>query len=309
MLERRGEKHNPELFSKVPYHGRSGLLDKLIMDAELQGADLARALGIPTQRNLAVAELKQLPNSDGIFTSINTLQQQGFIESDLNPVILVRAMRSNFRIIDFVNLFDRNDVEGLNWLIAETKKLHLNDLGPNPSNQKLFTFLVKQLAEGALKICFAGLSMNVYFADDFARNVTVAGEFIDLDDLRKTSGNYPSSTTENFGRHLKMIMQISISLGHALSSVSDRTISMKPSTIYFVDQLIRKLKSGDANHLYESLSQSWKNELSISRFRYEILRQAVSYFYDYSFHGEFRKQSESTSRAVKQYLANKGLER
>jgi hypothetical protein len=307
-IETRDAKHDPNQFSEQPYLGRSGLLDLGIMNRELAGATIVDSIGIPTQKNIATARLTHIPDKNGIFTSIEDLQKQGIIDNDIQPMILVRAARSNFRLMDFVNLSDQKDYEGLKWLIAHAKKLHAKELGNNPSDQKLFNFLMNQVSESILKICFAGFTTNVHYCDDLARNITIASEFIDLDDLAKTSIN-PGSISSNFASHIRLLMKINKLLAQSFSSVSEKNISTYHVTTECIRLLLNGLKSGKVDHLYQGLSDSRKSEVSLKVFKYDIFESSVSYFFDYTFYGEFSKQTNRTYASVRKYLAKLGYKK
>jgi hypothetical protein len=302
VKEKQDISHDPTPYTERAYFGVAGLLDKDVMQSELYGSEIMRALQIKTQTNLAWAPLLALPHQDGIPLPIQTLKNEGLVYEESEPVLMIRAVRSNFRLMDFVNFHDRKDPEGMKWLLQHTKDLYQDSLGSRISTQRLYTTIMKQLVDDMLTICFAGYNPCVHFADDLARNITIAGEWIDLDDLEQSKVRSPYDVSYNFQRQSQILLRAGAMIGGALNSISTQEITMNDIALHYIDSLRTRLKSGDADSLYEQLSETRKKEVKLNSFRYEIFQSCASYFSDYAFLGRFRDIQQKASRTVQNYL-------
>lgn len=302
VFEKQQSSHDPNQFVDRAYFGSAGLLNQNVMQSELYGSEIMKALEIKTQTNLAWAPLLALPHQDGIPRSIQTLQNEGLIYDEIEPVLMIRAVRSNFRLMDFVNFYDRKDPDGMKWLLQHTKDLYQDSLGSRISTQRLYTTIMKQLVDDMLTICFAGYDPCVHFADDLARNITIAGEWIDLDDLEQPKIRSPYDISYNFQRQSQILLRAGAMIGGALNLISNQDITMNDVALHYIDSLRTRLKSGEADSLYEQLSETRKKEVKLNTFRYEIFQSCASYFSEYEFLGRFRGIQQKASRAVQNYL-------
>jgi len=136
-------------------------------------------LGAHAQRSLAIYQVEGLPDIDGEIKEVNYFKKIGCIPEDLHPAILVRSMRTNFRIMDLVSLKMSNQGIALERVVN-----HLCEREKEGKGQFLMRVLEK-MAVNELMLILEGYQIGNPFWPIHARNISCEGEEIDLEDMKK----------------------------------------------------------------------------------------------------------------------------
>ncbi|MCC6643857.1 hypothetical protein IT411_03850 [Candidatus Peregrinibacteria bacterium] len=140
-------------------------------------------LDLYMQRVLGIYQLCHLPNSKGEFVDISALKGLNIIPERFDPAIIVRAMDSNVRILDFLNLYVLQKMEALDKLIAEVG---------GKETDEYFYDTVQQIVRNNVLCMVAGKAIVSAKPIIHARNVSVFGEEIDFETVHDDDFKIPN---------------------------------------------------------------------------------------------------------------------
>lgn len=166
---------------------QNGIMERSKGEDELKVAKELESKGIDAEKVLAMYEISELPDVDGVlhpleyFVNKKILRQRHLLLY-LRPVILIRAAKSNFRLLDLINLLKLGDVELLrrfvDFLVQEYGRYEKKE---KPSREEYFYWLVKKTLKQALILLKEGRSDRSKIWWDQARNRSTMGEELDLE--------------------------------------------------------------------------------------------------------------------------------
>lgn len=131
------------------------------------------------QKSLAIYKIEAMPDADGKMREIDYFRKVNSVGPGAHPVILARAMRTNFRILDLV-LLKMSDQRG----VLENILKHLCSRH-GESKSKFLERALGELIENELTLILEGYQIGNSYWPTHARNVSCEAEEIDLEDLKK----------------------------------------------------------------------------------------------------------------------------
>lgn len=98
------ENKEKNALQNFPFFESAGIYDKKKSLLELERSQLLQKMWIDTEIVLWIYEIEEVMWPNWEYISIQKLENDNIIEKWLNPVILLRAHKSNFRILDLTML-------------------------------------------------------------------------------------------------------------------------------------------------------------------------------------------------------------
>ena len=145
----------------------------------LVNADMEK-LGARVQKSLSIDQIKAMPDANGEMREMEHFKKLGCVADDAHPVILARAMRTNFRILDLVNLKMSNQRGALDSVIQ-----HLCQRNQEQKSQYL-TRMLRELVDNELMLILEGYQVGNQYWPTHARNVSCEAEELDLEEMKKS---------------------------------------------------------------------------------------------------------------------------
>jgi hypothetical protein len=150
------------------YHEYRGTFHCLDAEDSLKGYRLFQELGIETEIPLAVWRLASLPDKNGEMRPIADLKKRRHLSKGTDPVLYVRATKTNFRVLDPIRM---NETESLRpnigplfaHMLAEYRLR--ND--PNASMQDYVEWLFGKMFDIEAWLSFAGITHGGEMWSDF----------------------------------------------------------------------------------------------------------------------------------------------
>lgn len=137
-------------------------------------------LGAHAQRCLSIYQIDGLPDADGVIKGIDYFKENRMIMPDIHPVILARSMRTNFRILDLVNLKISNQ-KALSRNLIE----HLCARNKEKPAEYLMRVL-ERIISNELMLILEGYQIGNFDWATHARNISCEGEELDLEGMKKS---------------------------------------------------------------------------------------------------------------------------
>ena len=181
---------------RYPYNNYYGTLD--LRDALIEAADyrILETMDHEAQKVLAVYQITHLPDetgrhcpisyfrNQGIFTSRKYQKHWGVMGHDKTPAIIVRAVKTNFRMLDLYMLEKLGHHSSIPKLIEHIHSLFaIHHDQPQASISDYFHWLVRRVVSQRLRAHFIGLSLGPEKSHDLARNISLLGEQMDQRNL------------------------------------------------------------------------------------------------------------------------------
>lgn len=170
-----------------------GLMDEKEAIAEKEISESYERIGISMQTVLGIYRIFDLPNARGGTTEVTTLREIGVLPRQASPVILVRAMRSNLRILDMLNLKTTQKKKNLELLYAELACEH-------GSLRDYFLTTVGEIVRNHTISMIVGKEIISKDSIIHARNISIHGEEIDFETIhfKDRDQNLPFSTVQSW---------------------------------------------------------------------------------------------------------------
>lgn len=211
-----------------------------------------KELGIKMQTVLGIYRILELPTSDGGVSSLETLKEVGAIHQTYNPVILVRAMRSNLRVLDLLNLKVMRKDKSL--------KLLLDQLEEEYGNLREYFLAVMSDITRNNPICMAaGKQIVSANAIVHARNISIHGEEIDFEtihELEKPPGQ-PFSVKQSWPGVVRIIHHVLVEFGRKFALPSSKLSELVESVVWQT-LLDSGLPSKTITKFHDEIMTCWK---------------------------------------------------
>ncbi len=205
--------HDAEMLRSVPFWKHYGILDEKEALTELEGARRIEGVEVDTEKILAIFKLESIPEG-GVQKPISHYKNEGRVPGDFDPVIMVRAVKSNLRLLDMVML-DELQKEGSIPAFVEhvTAEYGRYEKIENPTFQDYFFWLVKKMIGQELPLILQGYKMSSGRWQDLGRNVSTMGEELDTQDMierertTRTESYYLEDVENNFANIERVLRQ------------------------------------------------------------------------------------------------------
>ena len=140
--------------------------------------------GFDVERVLAIYKILQMPDENGDMRPISYFQEHGIINPhpEYQPIIMIRALRSNFRILDLINLLKLGDDETMKKFIDHVlDEYRLSTGHPTATPTDYFEWFSSHSIDQRISLFLAGYPNTSAQWQTQARNRSVMGESIDLE--------------------------------------------------------------------------------------------------------------------------------
>lgn len=166
------------------FYRTKGSMDFHDADVEFKRSALVRDAGFDAERVLGVYPLSAMPDQDGVLRPMEYFQKEGILVSGWynHPALLVRALKSNFRLLDLINLLKLGDdrlIRQFVDFVVEQYRLIEADAHATPADY--FQWLASRAFDQRVKLFFAGYPNQSAEWQTQARNRSVLCEAIDLE--------------------------------------------------------------------------------------------------------------------------------
>jgi hypothetical protein len=131
------------------------------------------------QKSLAIFKIEAMPDADGEMREMDYFRKVNSVDAHAHPVILARAMRTNFRILDLVHLKMGEQRGLLENILKHLCARHGENKG------EFLERVLGELIENELALILEGYQIGNSYWPTHARNVSCEAEEIDLEDLKK----------------------------------------------------------------------------------------------------------------------------
>jgi len=159
--------------------------------SNLRGIKIFSNAGCETEQILAIYHISHFPDPNGELQPISWFKDRGIINLDIDPVISVRAARSNIRLLDFV-MFEKLEKQDLILPVLDhacREYAQYNALA-RCSIQEYFEGLAVKLIRHQLPLILTGINLESDLWQDWARNISILGEDLDLENIFYHDGSY-----------------------------------------------------------------------------------------------------------------------
>lgn len=188
---RRLDPESSRILNRVPFLGRSGVFTARDALSETIESINLRKKGVDAELVLAVYGLDQMRNISGVLRPYQNFVGKGLhqITADSRPVLMFRAMKTNFRLLDPYMLNYWGAESSIPALLTHTiDQYSVLETNPNPTLQDYFTWLSGKVIRQELPIAVEGLDLSTTRRwSDLARNVSMLGEELDLEAMGQGS--------------------------------------------------------------------------------------------------------------------------
>jgi len=193
---------------RFPFYESSGIYSQEKALLELKRSKTLDEMWIDCEQVLGIYKLRYVLWENGDYVSIQELEKKNIITPWKKPVILIRAHKTNFRLLDIVMLDEYNKNASIlplvQHILNESKKYWWTS-NIDEYIQKLFTTVI----QNRLKLIWSFSKINGEFWQDICRNISMFGEELDLwaMDQRKeknTSIN-PNFYVERYNQNMRSI--------------------------------------------------------------------------------------------------------
>ncbi len=183
----RGYMDMREPMARYPFYDGYGELEARDAMQESVGVDHFTERGLDTEKILGIYEITQLPDLNGDYLPPSVLRSSGFFRG--KPVILVRASKSNFRLLDSVTMYERRQ----RLVIPPYREFVLDQFAKaegvsKPDLSSYLRFVSQKVVGQELPLITEGFQMcsGGPAWQNLARNVSTMGEELDLEAVGKS---------------------------------------------------------------------------------------------------------------------------
>lgn len=234
--------HNLRLY---PFYDGYGELADYAAENELEGVNELVGRGLDTEKILGIYEITELADINGDYLPPSVLRASGIFRS--HPVILARASRSNFRLLDSVTMYDRRQRSSIPALREFVLEQFSQQEGVNsPDLNSYLRFLVGKIVGQEIPLIAEGYEMcsGGPAWQNLARNISTLGEELDLEAVGKS-------------KRMDLDYTIFDYTGHIASQIGNIDASIRAMG----DTLSYEGPQADFEHLADSFWLSIKNAL------------------------------------------------
>lgn len=172
---------------RFPYLGQYGVFTAKAATAEVLGSNRFKARGIDAERVLAVYALDQIPDRDGVLKPVSYYLTNRQMTTESRPVLMFRAMKTNFRLLDPHMLSHSGAEVSVPVLVKQVIGQYARLEGiENPTLQGYFHWLSGKVFRQKLPLILEGFDITSSRRwSDLARNISMLGEELDLESVSK----------------------------------------------------------------------------------------------------------------------------
>lgn len=268
---------------KFPFYRTYGWLDQPTAENELKNSQNLQSKGIDTESVVGVYKVIKLPDEKGKLQPLDYYRKNGQLPADLVPVILARSHKENLRLYDPTRLQRlglRASLSSLAQLAREQFGIYLGKTAP--LDDEYFNWLIQHLITQQLQLFIEGYKLTTDSQIDCARNISIMGEKLDLDSVRKDDWVFNSSSVfdhqvrTRFGQLVFVLYKYANDLG-ILGNLDHGALVYK--TVQAIDEVIEgtnfkaihsKLKqTRETRFIYES-GATYYVRIGIDQLREEL---------------------------------------
>ncbi len=252
-------------FSSVPYSPEGlGCLTAIHALSEVRNTALFQAAGVRTQHILGLHALDALPGPDGSLRPLAELRECKLISPLLEPVILLRATHTNFRLGDLFALRELQMLGAARELLNLTIMEYSSITGRAATAQAYFDGVIDTAVRGDLKAATLGFIFGNRY-QDMVRNITLMGEMVDNEGARFFMADDSTDTYEvlshvsDIRNRLEALQSMGWQIRDLIESTSGETIDAAclADALFFGIEDCLELEAG------KKLIDAWKDAWDI----------------------------------------------
>jgi len=183
------EEEEKQALRNFPFYESSGIYGKEKALLELERSQILNEMWVDSEKVLAIYELEEVLWENSEYVSIKKLEEDGIITKWKNPVILIRAHKTNFRLLDIIMLEKYERKESITPLIDHILNESEKYWWTNDINEYIQKF-VTTVVENRLNMIWEFGTLNGEFWQDICRNISMFWEELDLGAMNPIEDNY-----------------------------------------------------------------------------------------------------------------------
>jgi len=218
-MHRSFKESDRQALSQFPFLDCLGILHRKHAMEELQAVIQFQNMGVDTEKILAIYEITHMPDEKGNLRTVSYFKKKGRIYPDAQPVLMVRAVKSNFRLMDLMILEELGKTESIAPLVDHVLHEARYLIGPAAASvQDYFLWLVRKVISQELPLILRGFEMSPGRWQCLSRNISVFGEELDLEDVKRSKWVFNSTYgyLEEVERHARNIFTVLNFFGRAI---------------------------------------------------------------------------------------------
>ena len=202
------EESEKKALENFPFYESSGIYSRDKALLELERSQILDKMWIDCEKVLAIYELQEVLWENGEYVSVKELEDNNIISPSKQPVILIRAHKTNFRLLDLIILdkYKRNKsiLPVIKHILSESERYWWTH-NIDEYIQKLSTTII----ENRLELIWKFEKINWEIWKDICRNISMFWEELDLwaMDLRKNQNLVlnPNFYIERYNQNMHQI--------------------------------------------------------------------------------------------------------
>ena len=289
------EDHEKQALKDFWFHEYRWIYSKQDAIDELERSEMLLDIWVDCEKVLAIYEFDEIIWQDGEYISVQELENKGVIVWWEEPVILVRAHKTNFRLLDITMLDKYQRTESIpnliDHIVSESQK-HWWTNNLDEYLQKLFSTVIKN----RLKLSWKFSRLNGEKWQDISRNISMFWEELDLGTMDPMEDNFYTTNPHYYiGHYEDNLRSIFVWFSHLIKAL-DQNVDYKidhqelANTIY---QVIVDWISENKECIREVASENnwnkWSFTANPDHFIIELFKKCFSSFTNYSNRCEYEK--------------------
>ncbi len=278
------------LLEQFPFLDWGGILPLTSAIIEKEKVQEMIDLWIDTEEVLAIYEIDQIYGPDGKYHDIKTLQDDGVIFPDWQPCLLIRAQKSNIRLMDIILLEKTQKKYLIEPMMHEILKEAKEYLGVE-NLQEYLEVLIKKLIKQRLSLHEYG-TRNGERRQDIIRNITVLWEEVDLVTMKHNKSDWYKKNPYDFvGRFERIMNEIMPGLHYFIEILQNQFWDSLDLTklAYLIVEQIEIFIQNNMSYFTETYKQWWYYKRYyvtdpsqwISKFQNHLIKKIFSFNVDY----------------------------
>jgi hypothetical protein len=298
------EKEKQEL-EKFAFYDNSWCYTKKTALQELWRSKMLSKLWVDTEKVLWIYELSEVLWENWDYISIKELENQWTITNWMQPVILIRAHKTNIRLLDPIMMNEYkcwNSIQNVMDTILSDAKLHWWVENMDDYLQNLF----EKVITTRLKLCWSFQKLNWCNWQDTCRNITLFWEEIDLWEMIPMKDNFyydnPNYFLDHYKNNLHNVFTWFSQLVKNIEKHTEYQINHKLLADYIIKIIIDWIKE-NLEIIKHKFSKNdwckWYSSWNINPFINSFVKKCFSPFIDYYSTTEYE---EIVSNKIKEKL-------
>lgn len=248
------------LLDRFPFLGWYGVFTARAAIAEVLESKRLRARGIDAEKILAVYALDQIPDRDGTLKPITYYIDNKQIHDGSRPVLMFRAMKTNFRLLDPHMLIHSGEENSVPTLLKQTIEQYARLEGvENPTLQGYFHWVAGKIIVQEMPLILEGIDMTSSGRwSDLARNVSMMGEELDLESVSKNRISREAPEYFEYGMHFRTNFDNAVTaldnLAESINAYGGEYGQIDPVEYaeFFWKTIVEAIQSIDFENLYKA---------------------------------------------------------